>query len=95
LKASVVALISSSEFVIDKGQTDDVRVGDTLDVVKFSAIKNATGKVVYQTQAKIGTAVVTEVQADGAKLHFIPLSPGTPLKEGDGIQTPAPVSGIH
>jgi curli biogenesis system outer membrane secretion channel CsgG len=90
LKASVVALVSPTEFVIDKGQSDDVRVGDTVDVIQFNAIKNATGRVVYQTETKIGTAVVVEVQDGGAKLHFLSSAPTAKLKEGDGVRTPAP-----
>ncbi len=93
LKASVLAIISPDEFVIDKGQTDDVRVGDVLDVVNISSIKNATGQVVYQTEKKIGSATVEEVQTSGAKLHFTSLDPGSPaLKEGDGVRTPAPAT---
>lgn len=96
IKASIVALISPTEFVIDKGQADDVRVGDTLDVVSLSAIKNATGQVVYQTETPLGTAKVVEVQTNGAKLRFTSREPAAAkLKEGDGVHTPAPATAGH
>ena len=96
MKASVVALISPTEFVIDQGQSADVRVGDTVDVVRFTSVKNAGGKVVYQTETKIGSATVVEVQPDGAKLRMTggDLS-AAKVKEGDGVHTPAPASGSH
>lgn len=92
IKAGIVALISPTEFVIDKGQADDVRVGDTMDVVSLKAIKNATGQVVYQTETRVGSAKVVEVQANGAKLRITRQEPdAAKLKEGDGVHTPAPV----
>ncbi len=90
IKAGVVAVISPTEFIIDKGQSDDVRVGDALDVVSLTAVKNATGQVVYQTETKLGSAVVTEVQPGGAKLRLTTPLPAAKLKEGDAVHTPAP-----
>ena len=96
IKAGIVALLPPDEFVIDKGQTDDVRVGDTLDVVSLKAIKNATGQLVYQTETPLGTAKVVEVQAGGAKLRFTRREPdAAKLKEGDGVHTPTPVTAGH
>ena len=58
-------------------------------MVSLSAVKNATGQVVFQTETKIGSAVVTEVQPGGAKLRLtMPLS-AAKLKEGDAVHTPA------
>jgi len=90
LKASVVAIISSDEFVIDHGQDADVRVGDTVDVFRVTPVKNSAGKVVYQNTAKIGTATVEDVQDAGARLKFTEHEPGaTTAKEGDMVKTPA------
>ena len=93
LKASVVALVSPTEFVIDQGQSSDVRVGDTLDVIRFKAVKNASGKVVYRSETKIGSATVTEVQPDGARLRIVGGDTAPKVKEGDGVRTPASASG--
>ena len=96
IKAGIVALISPTEFVIDKGQADDVRVGDTMDVVSLKAIKNAEGKLVYQTETRVGSAKVVEVQANGAKLRITSQEPDAPkIKEGDGVHTPAPATLGH
>jgi len=89
LKASVVAVISSDEFVIDHGQDADVRVGDNLDVFRVTPVKNSDGKVVYQNTTKIGTATVEDVQDSGARLKFTEHEPGTTTaKEGDMVKTP-------
>jgi curli biogenesis system outer membrane secretion channel CsgG len=95
IKGAIVALISPTEFVIDKGQADDVHVGDVLDVIRIHAIKNAAGKVVYQTETRIGTAHVVEVQGSGARLALTDPEPGLKLTESDGVRTPAPVSASH
>lgn len=92
--ASVVAVISPDEFVIDHGQDEDVRVGDTFDVFSLTPIKNSSGKVVYESQTKVGSATVADVQSAGARLDFSNRIPGTArLKEGDQVKFPSVAGG--
>ena len=94
VKAAISAVLPANDFTIDKGSAADVRVGDTFDVFRLSAIKNAAGKVVFHKEKKVGTAQVTDVQDDGAQLHLLTSIPGVTLKEGDTVRTPAPLASV-
>ena len=93
LQAAILAIMSPTDFIIDKGQADDVRVGDTVDVFSTTDTKDASGKVVYQDETKVGSAKVISVKGGRAKLHLLDRDPSMPkLKEGDSVHTPAPAA---
>ena len=91
VSATVVALISPDEFAVDKGKADDLRVGDTLELVSRTPVRNAQGKVVMEREIPVGTAQITEVQDKTAILHVTKRTGAlVKLKEGDAVRTPHP-----
>jgi len=65
-----------------------VRVGDTIDISRaVRTVKDpTTGKVLKTVTNKLGTATVTDVDADSATATY---SGATPPKVGDVAATPA------
>lgn len=80
-EAEVIAVMSTDEFIIDRGRFQGVRVGDTYEVFRVSVVRNSKGQVVWTDTVSLGTARVTDVQDERAKLRFIRRH-----REGDTVQ---------
>ncbi|MGA2095491.1 MAG: CsgG/HfaB family protein [Candidatus Acidiferrum sp.] len=92
IKASysgLVADVSGNTIIINIGSKVGVRVGDAVDISRpVRTVKDpATGKVLKTVTSKLGTAVVTDVDADTATLTF---TGATPPKVGDVAATSGP-----
>jgi curli biogenesis system outer membrane secretion channel CsgG len=92
IKASysgLVADVSGNTIIINIGSKVGVRVGDEVDISRpVRTVKDpATGKVLKTVTSKLGTAVVTDVDADTATLTF---TGATPPKVGDVAATSGP-----
>ena len=84
--SGLVADVSGTTLIINVGSKSGVKVGDTVDVLRpVRTVKDpATGKVLKSITDKVGTAKVTEVDADSATATFT----GTgAAKVGDEIKS--------
>ena len=80
--SGVVADVSGNTIIINIGNKVGVRVGDTIAISRpVRTVKDpTTGKVIKTVTSDLGTAKVTEVDADSATATF---SGATPPKVGD------------
>ncbi len=86
-EAQVIAVMSSDEFIIDRGRFQGVRVGDTFEVFRVSVVRNSRGEVVWTDTQSLGMAKVVDVQDERAKLRFTKRSGDTDsVKEGDMVR---------
>lgn len=86
-EAEVIAVMSSEEFIIDRGLFQGVRVGDTYEVFRVSTVRNSKGQVVWTDTVSLGTAKVTDVQDERAKLRFTRRArDAEEVKEGDIVR---------
>lgn len=86
-EAEVIAVMSSDEFIIDRGRFQGVRIGDTYEVFRVSTVRNSKGQVVWTDTVSLGTAKVTDVQDERAKLRFTRRSrEGNEVREGDLVR---------
>lgn len=86
-EAEVIAVMSSDEFIIDRGLFQGVRVGDTYEVFRVSTVRNSKGQVVWTDTVSLGTAKVTDVQDERAKLRFTRRArDAEEVKEGDIVR---------
>jgi curli biogenesis system outer membrane secretion channel CsgG len=86
--SGLVADVSGNVIIINVGNKVGVRVGDTIDVSRaVRTVKDpTTGKVLKTVTNKLGSATVTDVDADSATATY---SGATPPKVGDVAATPA------
>lgn len=84
--SGLVADVSGETLILNIGAKAGVNVGDTLDISRpVRTIKDpATGKVLKTVTNKVGTATVTEVDADSATATF---SGSGPAKVGDMVKS--------
>lgn len=86
-EAEVIAVMSPDEFIIDRGRFQGVRVGDTYEVFRVSVVRNSKGQVVWTDTLSLGTAKVTDVQDERAKLRFTKRPADSEgVKEGDIVR---------
>src|SRR5271156_731843 len=80
--SGLVADVSGNTIIVNIGSKVGVRVGDQIDISRaVRTVKDpATGKVLKTVTSKLGTAVVTDVDADTATLTY---TGATPPKVGD------------
>lgn len=80
--SGVVADVSGNTLIINIGNKVGVRVGDTIQISRpVRTVKDpTTGKVLKTVTDKIGTATVTDVDADSATLTY---NGAAPAKVGD------------
>jgi hypothetical protein len=80
--SGVVADVSGNTLIINIGNKVGVRVGDTIDISRaIRTVKDpTTGKVLKTVTNKLGSATVTDVDADSATVTY---SGATPPKVGD------------
>jgi curli biogenesis system outer membrane secretion channel CsgG len=85
--SAIVADVSGKSLIINAGSKTGLKVGDTLEISRAGrTIKDpTTGKVLKTITSKIGTATVTEIDADSATLEFS--GAGAP-KVGDLAKSP-------
>jgi curli biogenesis system outer membrane secretion channel CsgG len=86
--SGLVADVSGNILILNVGNRVGVRVGDTIDISRaIRTVKDpTTGKVLKTVTNKLGTATVTDVDADSATATY---SGATPPKVGDVAATPA------
>ena len=71
-----VIKVSGNDVIINLGMDDGVKNGDFLTVERFGeAVKDETGKIVFQEKSKIGTISVKDASTSGSKAL---------VTEGDG-----------
>lgn len=88
-EAQVIAVMSSEEFIIDRGRFQGVRVGDNYEVFRVSTVRNSKGEVVWTDTVMLGTAKVTDVLDERAKLRIARRAKDAPnesVKEGDLVR---------
>lgn len=85
--SGLVADVSGSTLILNIGSKSGVRVGDIVEISRaVRTVKDpATGKVLKTVTDKIGTATVSEVDADSATVNF---TGSGPAKVGDVAKTP-------
>ncbi|HTT22456.1 MAG TPA: CsgG/HfaB family protein [Candidatus Sulfotelmatobacter sp.] len=81
----LVADVTGNVLVLNVGSKDGVKVGDTLDISRpVKTVKDpSTGKVLRTITNKVGTATVTDVDAQSATANF---SGSAPAKVGDSVK---------
>jgi curli biogenesis system outer membrane secretion channel CsgG len=86
--SGLVADVSGNVIIINVGNKVGVRVGDTIDVSRaVRTVKDpTTGKVLKTVTNKLGSATITDVDADSATATY---TGATPPKVGDVAATPA------
>jgi hypothetical protein len=85
--SGLVADVNGNTLIINVGSKTGLKIGDTLDISRqVRTVKDpATGKVLKAITDKLGTATVTQIDADSATLTYA----GTnPPKVGDVAATP-------
>jgi curli biogenesis system outer membrane secretion channel CsgG len=81
----VVADVTGNVLVLNVGSKDGLKVGDMLDISRpIKSVKDPnTGKVIRTITSKMGTATVTDVDAQSATANYT----GTaPAKVGDAVK---------
>jgi hypothetical protein len=81
----LVADVTGNTLVLNVGSKDGVKVGDVLDISRaVKTVKDpTTGKVLRTITSKMGTATVTDVDAQSATANY---SGGSPAKVGDAVK---------
>lgn len=87
VEGRIVGLADARTAVMDQGRIAGVQVDDELEVLRGKPITNAAGEVVFTRRIHIGTAVVSEVQDQGA---LIVVETEREIREGDLVVSPAP-----
>jgi curli biogenesis system outer membrane secretion channel CsgG len=84
--AGVVADVSGGVVILNVGRSSGVRVGDTVDISRpLRTVKDpTTGKVIKTITNKVGTATISEVDAESSTANYA----GTvPAKVGDAAKS--------
>jgi len=81
----LVADVTGNSLVLNVGSKDGVKVGDVLDISRpIKTVKDpTTGKVLRTITSKMGTATVTDVDAQSATANY---SGSSPAKVGDAVK---------
>jgi hypothetical protein len=81
----VVADVTGNTLVLNIGSKDGLKVGDTIDISRpVKTVKDpTTGKVLRTITSKMGTATVTDVDAQSATANY---TGSTPAKVGDAVK---------
>jgi len=81
----LVADVTGNSLVLNVGSKDGVKVGDVLDISRpIKTVKDpTTGKVLRTITSKMGTATVTDVDAQSATANY---SGTSPAKVGDAVK---------
>ncbi len=84
--SGLVADVSGSSIILNIGRNSGVQVGDTVEVSRaVRTVKDpATGKVIKTITNKMGTATITEVDADSSTANY---SGAAPAKVGDAAKS--------
>ena len=87
----LVADVSGSTIILNIGRSSGVQVGDTVDISRpVRTVKDPTsGKVIKTITNQMGTATITEVDADSATANY---SGSSPAKVGDAVKSVAPAN---
>ena len=85
----VVADVSGNTIILNIGRSSGVQVGDTVDISRpVRTVKDPTsGKVIKTITSKMGTATVTDVDADSSTANY---SGSAPAKVGDAAKSMTP-----
>ncbi len=80
--SGLVADVSGNSLILNIGRNSGVQVGDTIEISRpVRTVKDpATGKVIKTITNQMGTATITEVDADSATANY---TGGAPAKVGD------------
>jgi len=83
--SGLVADVTGNTLILNVGSKDGVKVGDTLDISRpVKTVKDpSTGKVLRTITGKMGTATVTDVDAQSATANY---SGSSPAKVGDAVK---------
>lgn len=83
--SGIVADVTGNTLVLNVGSKDGVKVGDMLDISRpIKTVKDpTTGKVLRTITSKMGTATVTDVDAQSATANY---SGTAPAKVGDAVK---------
>lgn len=87
VEGRIVGLVDARTAVMDQGRIAGIRVNEELEVLRGEPFTNADGEVVFTRRFQIGTAVVSEVQDQGA---LIVVDTEGEIREGDLVMRPAP-----
>jgi proline dehydrogenase len=81
----LVADVTGNTLVLNVGSKDGVKVGDVLDISRpVKTVKDpTTGKVLRTITSKMGSATVTDVDAQSATANY---SGSSPAKVGDAVK---------
>jgi curli biogenesis system outer membrane secretion channel CsgG len=83
--SGIVADVTGNTLVLNIGSKDGVKVGDTIDISRpVKTVKDpTTGKVLRTITSKMGTATVTDVDAQSATASY---TGSAPAKVGDAVK---------
>ena len=83
--SGLVADVSGNIVILNVGRSAGVKVGDTVDISRpLRTVKDpATGKVIKTITSKVGTAIITEVDAESATANY---SGSSAAKVGDSAK---------
>lgn len=83
--SGLVADVSGSTIILNIGRNSGVQVGDSVDISRpVRTVKDpSTGKVIKTITSKMGTATITEVDADSATANY---NGSSPAKVGDAVK---------
>ncbi|HVN17354.1 MAG TPA: CsgG/HfaB family protein [Dongiaceae bacterium] len=83
--SGLVADVSGNTLILNVGRNAGVQVGDSVEVSRaVRTVKDpSTGKVIKTITNKMGSATITEVDADSATANY---SGSTPAKVGDSVK---------
>ena len=84
--SGVVADVSGGTIILNIGRNSGVQVGDVVDISRpVRTVKDpTTGKVIKTITDKMGSATITEVDADSSTANY---SGGSPAKVGDAAKS--------
>jgi curli biogenesis system outer membrane secretion channel CsgG len=84
--SGVVADVSGGTIILNVGRNSGVQVGDVVDISRpVRTVKDpTTGKVIKTITDKMGTATITEVEADSSTANY---AGGSPAKVGDAVKS--------
>jgi curli biogenesis system outer membrane secretion channel CsgG len=84
--SGLVADVSGSTIILNIGRSSGVQVGDTVEISRpVRTVKDpATGKVIKTITNTLGTATITEVDADSATANY---TGSAPAKVGDTVKS--------
>jgi curli biogenesis system outer membrane secretion channel CsgG len=87
----LVADVSGGTIILNIGRSSGVQVGDTVDISRpVRTVKDpTTGKVIKTITNQMGTATITEVDADSATANY---SGSSPAKVGDAVKSVTPAN---